>query len=265
MPALGSLATLDFAGTPIAMLRPHDAVEYLIRSALQQQRGLAVHLCNAYTLSLAASEPPYRAMLTAGLNLPDGMSVVLALNALGARKMLGWERVAGPDLFEQVIAAGRGENLRHYLLGSTEEVVARLKEELRERYPGAEIVAAESPPFRPWTAAEWADQVQRITDSAPHIVWVGLGTPQQDWVSDRLATRLPMTCIAIGAAFDFAAGTKRRAPRWMQRSGLEWLHRLASEPRRLWRRYAFCLPIMLKEIARTYASKRLRGPGRGFR
>lgn len=99
------------------------------------------------------------------------------------------------------------------------------------------LAGAESPPFRDLTDDERREQDDRIQASRADIVWVGLGTPKQDFEAERLAEALPLLAAAVGAAFDFTAGTVKPAPAWMQRSGLEWAHRLASEPRQLWRRY----------------------------
>jgi N-acetylglucosaminyldiphosphoundecaprenol N-acetyl-beta-D-mannosaminyltransferase len=108
---------------------------------------------------------------------------------------------------------------------------------LHELAPGVEIIGAESPPFRLLTEREEAEMTDRIRRLRPDIVWVGLGTPRQDLFIDQFRDRLGATLVAVGAAFDFLAGAKRQAPSWMQNSGLEWAFRLATEPRRLWRRY----------------------------
>jgi N-acetylglucosaminyldiphosphoundecaprenol N-acetyl-beta-D-mannosaminyltransferase len=137
-------------------------------------------------------------------------------------------------------------------------VLAELETELRRRFPNAQIVGAESPPFRTLTEQEIAEQEARLVESTAQVVWVGLGTPKQDWESARLAEEIPAVFLAVGAAFDFIAGEKRQAPLWMQRNGLEWLFRLAVEPRRLWRRYLFgnarFLRAMIKEMLGTYRS-----------
>jgi N-acetylglucosaminyldiphosphoundecaprenol N-acetyl-beta-D-mannosaminyltransferase len=147
------------------------------------------------------------------------------------------QQVRGPAFFEQAIDAGRAAGLRHYLLGSTVEVLEKLTQNLHDRYPGAEIVGAESPPFRPLSEAECREQDARILASGANIVWVGLGTPKQDFEARRLAQSIPVVALAIGAAFDFSAGTLNEAPKWMRAVGLEWAFRLIKEPRRLWRRY----------------------------
>ena len=210
-----------------------------------------VHLCNAYTLALADRDPAFRAMLgRASRNFPDGQSVVWANRLLHRRAVVPRARVYGPDLFLDVVALGRSVGLRHYLLGSTPEVLERLADELCRRFPGAEIVGMTSPPFGTFSEAETRRQVRLLTASGADVVWIGLGTPKQDWESARLAALVPAVFCAVGAAFDFVAGTKRQAPLWMRRSGLEWLHRLATEPRRLWRRYLLGNVRFLHAVAR---------------
>lgn len=127
--------------------------------------------------------------------------------------------------------------LKHFLLGSTEDVLGLLESQLRKRFPDAIIVGLESPPFRPLSSGEQAAQDARIVQSNADIVWIGLGTPKQDFEAQRVATCLGVTTIAVGAAFDFTAGTVREAPAWISNAGFEWMFRLLREPRRLWRRY----------------------------
>ena len=223
------------AGVPLVAVEPAEAVRLLVLGQ-KPSAGRAVHFCNAYTLSLAHGDDEYRRLLRRGdLCFPDGQSVVWVRRLLARGSRL--RRVAGPDLFEAVFAASTTQAPRHYLLGGDESTLARLRVELSRRFPDAQIVGAESPPFRRLSPRELRAQDERITEACANIVWVGLGTPKQDYEVRRLADQLPVTAVAIGAAFDFVAGTKRRAPAWMRSLGLEWVHRLASEPRRLWRRY----------------------------
>ncbi|MFI7339045.1 WecB/TagA/CpsF family glycosyltransferase [Streptomyces sp. NPDC050085] len=195
-----------------------------------------IHLCNAYTLALADTDPALRALLQdpGAVNFPDGQGVVWA----GGMR----ERVYGPDLFLNVFREGQAGGLRHYLLGSTRDVLDRLAAELRSRFPDALIVGTESPPFRELGVEEREFQARRIAESGAHIVWIGLGTPKQDHEAGRLAALHPAVYVAVGAAFDFVSGNKPQAPGWMQRHGLEWLFRLCSEPRRLWKRVVWGHP-----------------------
>jgi N-acetylglucosaminyldiphosphoundecaprenol N-acetyl-beta-D-mannosaminyltransferase len=232
---------LTCAGVPITACDPLTAARIVLDRATGAPRsGTDVHLCNAYTLALADANPALRAVLhRASVNFPDGKSVVWANRLTHPGAGLPTERVYGPDLFRDVLLLGQPVGLRHYLLGSTPDTLAALQQRLRRTFPGALVVGADSPPFRPLTEPEWQAQLDRIRASGARLVWVGLGTPKQDWEAARLARALPVVAVAVGAAFDFVAGSKRQAPLWMQRSGVEWCFRLAQEPRRLWRRYLF--------------------------
>jgi N-acetylglucosaminyldiphosphoundecaprenol N-acetyl-beta-D-mannosaminyltransferase len=127
---------------------------------------------------------------------------------------------------------------RHFLYGGADGVAERRAAQRRARVPGLAIVGTATPPFRPLSGAEEAEIVRCINDARPNIVWVGLSTPKQErWMHAHVGRLSAQVLIGVGAAFDFHAGLKKQAPRWMQRSGLEWLFRLLTEPRRLWRRY----------------------------
>ncbi|WID99615.1 WecB/TagA/CpsF family glycosyltransferase [Bosea vestrisii] len=118
-----------------------------------------------------------------------------------------------------------------------------MRERLTERFPGLAVAGTFSPPFRPASADEDEETVRMINEARPDIVWVGLSTPKQEyWMAGHLGRIDAPVMIGVGAAFDFLAGTKRQAPAWMQKRGLEWLFRLLSEPRRLWRRYGKIVP-----------------------
>jgi N-acetylglucosaminyldiphosphoundecaprenol N-acetyl-beta-D-mannosaminyltransferase len=235
-----SAPVVSCAGLPITASTRAAAARRVLELALVPKRsGVDIHLCNAYTLALADRDPSLADVLRSGVNFPDGKSVVWA-NRLTHRELhLPSERVYGPDLFRDVLSLGQDVGLRHYLLGSTSQVLAELDAAVRRLHCRAAVVGMDSPPFRELTDREQADQLTRISASGAHIVWVGLGTPKQDFEVARLARELPLVSVAVGAAFDFVAGTKRQAPLWMQHNGLEWVFRLGSEPRRLWRRYLF--------------------------
>lgn len=243
---------LNCAGVPITACTPAEAAQAVVVMATSELRqGWDVHLCNAYTIALADKEPRLRLVLEqAGTNFPDGKSLVWANRAIHRGKRVPSTRVSGPELFVDVFALGEEIGLRHYLLGSTPEVLNALKQELRRRFPTVAIVGSESPPFRPLSVEEINRQVDRLVASRAQVVWIGLGTPKQDWEAARLAVRVPTVLCAVGAAFDFVAGTKKRAPTWMHNRGLEWLYRLASDPRRLWKRYLFGNVRFLFAVAR---------------
>ncbi|MEV0090194.1 WecB/TagA/CpsF family glycosyltransferase [Streptomyces sp. NPDC050738] len=245
-----TVTTVACAGIPVTATTPALAAAELVDLAVRGEAA-DVHLCNAYTLALADSDRALHRLLRAStLNLPDGQGVVWANRIAHRGSSLPRMRVYGPDLLLDVFREGCPAGVRHYLLGSTPEVLDRLAAALRARFPTARIVGVESPPFRELTAVERYSQLERIRDSGAQIVWLGLGTPKQDHEAARLAAAHPAVYVAIGAAFDFISGNKTQAPLWMQHHGLEWLFRLCSEPRRLWRRVLWGHPRFIWAVCK---------------
>jgi len=241
------LRECEVAGLPIAACSPEEAARRICELAARPRasRPLDIHLVNAYSIAQAESVPRFRAVLQdAGGNLPDGKP--LAWFTRGMTTPL--TQVRGPALFDDVMGLGREYGASHFLLGTTDETLALLKGELQRRHPGVKIAGMYSPPFRPLDEEEIAAQDEVIRRSGANIVWVGLGTPKQDFEARRLASKMPILAIAIGAAFDFVAGTKREAPSWMAKVGMEWIFRFASEPRRLWRRYLIGNTVFLRAM-----------------
>lgn len=232
-------ATHELGGIDVTPLDKEAAARLIVAAAASRQAPRHVHLVNAYTLALADRDTGYRDQLRAadGWCFADGRPLGWASGLLRQRPPI--RQVRGTDLFLAVVDQGRTAGLTHYLLGSTPVTLAALERELARRYPGVLIVGRESPPFRPLSEPEQTEQCDRIARSGAAIVWVALGTPAQDKEGTRIARDVPGVTVAVGAAFDFVAGTVPQAPRWMQVSGLEWAYRLAREPRRLWRRYLF--------------------------
>lgn len=172
------------------------------------------------------------ALEDAWMAFPDGAPVAWLERKTGAHDS---ERIAGANLMTRVLDLGREAGLRHYLFGSTAEVLAALSDRLAQQFAGAKVVGSESPPFRP---VESLEPSQDLAAAQPDVVWCSLGAPKQELWMNRFADSVkPAVVVAVGAAFDFLAGTKPRAPLWMQEAGLEWLHRFASEPGRLGGRY----------------------------
>jgi len=213
-----------------------------------------VCVCNVHTVMEAHRDPGYAAILNgAAIATPDGMPLVWALRRLGRP---GASRVYGPDLllafaeFAADAGADAGEpGLASYFYGGAPGVAAALARSLAERFSGFCSAGAESPPFRELSPEEDAAAVERINASGAKILWVGLGAPKQErWMAAHLG-RVKPVMVGVGAAFDFLTGRVRQAPRWMMRAGLEWLFRLATEPRRLWRRYLFTNPHFLWHLA----------------
>jgi N-acetylglucosaminyldiphosphoundecaprenol N-acetyl-beta-D-mannosaminyltransferase len=215
-------------------LRFADTVEHVLRTPVSD-RPLDVHFCASHAVVEALDDPLLAAAFAnAALVCPDGMPIVW----VGRRSGRMVERVCGPDFMLALLDRSRELGRTHYLYGGADGVAERLASRMRERFPGLAIVGLETPPFRPLLAEEEDDLVLRINAANPDYVWCGLGTPKQYlWIS-RLRERVRAAALlAVGAAFDFHAGVRPRAPRAVQRAGLEWLFRLLSEPRRLGRRY----------------------------
>jgi len=177
----------------------------------------------------------------AGLVTPDGMPLVWLSRLKGFRHV---ERVYGPDLMLALCERSVARGYRHFFYGGAEGVPEQLAKVLSRRFPGLVVVGTCSPPFRPLTPGEDEEIVQMINEAGPDIVWVGLSTPKQErWMAEHVGRLVAPVLIGVGAAFDFLTGRKPQAPRWMQRAGLEWLFRLLTEPRRLWKRYLPNIPI----------------------
>ena len=170
-----------------------------------------------------------------GMTTPDGMAIVWLLKLYG-HKNVG--RVYGPDLMLAVCKEGLEHGWRHYFYGGKPGVAEKLANELSRRFDGLAIAGSYCPPFRPLTSEEAQSVEDEIKRAKPDIVWVGISTPKQEiWMAEFVKRLDGPVLIGVGAAFDFLSGEKRQAPRWIQRSGLEWLFRWAMEPKRLWRRY----------------------------
>ena len=244
---------VDVVGVRFSAATPSQAAQTVVDLGQQKEsNGVHIHLANAYTTVLASKDSDYKKILNGprAICFPDGKPIAWITKLRRSGTQLTQTR--GPQLFLDVFARGQSIGLRHYLLGSTPETLERLELRLREKYPRADIVGLYSPPFSPPTREELENRNELLRSAKPDVVWVGLGTPKQDMEAARIARELGLVAVAVGAAFDFAAGTVRPAPRWMSAIGLEWLFRLLSEPRRLWRRYLFgnveFLRLALKDL-----------------
>ena len=248
---LSLIPRADLLGVQVCTLSLAHTVD-LVAETIAGRGRLAISPSPVYTIMLGHDRPEVRAALNANLAVPDGMPVVWALRLLGHRA----RRVYGPDLMQAVCARSVQTGWKHYLYGGMPGLPERLAANLQRRYPGLQVAGLESPPFRALSAAEDRAAVERLNASGADIVWVGLGSPKQDlWAAQHRAALTAPVIIVVGAAFDFFAGTVRQAPRWMQRSGLEWVFRLAVEPRRLWRRYLLYNPRFIWEVGRQWARR----------
>ncbi len=211
------------------------AVAMLERWRVEGRREY-VCLVSVHGIVVAQRDPLIRDCLNrSGMAAEDGVPLVWWSRLAGFKQA---RRVCGSDLLDAVCAAGVSRNYRHYFYGASPRVVELLIRRLQQRHPGMIVAGYRSPPFRPLTAAEDADDIAAINEARADFVWVGLGMPKQEkWMSEHLGKIEATALLGVGAAFDFHAGTKPRAPIWMQRSGLEWFFRLMTEPRQLAHRY----------------------------
>lgn len=192
--------------------------------------------CNVHAVVEAGRNPLLRAALaSADLVVPDGMPVAWMLRRLGHARQ---PRIDGPGLMWRTCALAEATSLPIYLYGTTDATLARLRTRLAAAFPRLQLAGWHAPSFGPPDPAAEALAVARIRRSGARIVFVGLGCPKQELWMSRQRAQLPAVLLGVGAAFDYHAGTVRRAPPWMQGHGLEWLYRLGTEPRRLARRYA---------------------------
>lgn len=234
----------------------YDGAVDAIVAAAREGRGGLVDAAAVHAVVSAARDPA----LGAALNLfdlvaPDGQPVRWALNLLHRTRLR--DRVYGPELMLRVCRRAAAEGLGVYLYGSTGAVLERLAGNLGARFPGLRVAGWAAPPFRALTAEEDRDVVEAIRRSGARIVFVGLGCPRQERFAFAHRASIPAVQVCVGAAFDFHSGNKRMAPAWMQRHGLEWVFRLASEPRRLWRRYGVTNSLFLVLLSRQLVRSRL--------
>jgi N-acetylglucosaminyldiphosphoundecaprenol N-acetyl-beta-D-mannosaminyltransferase len=195
-----------------------------------------VCICTVHTVMECQRDPALRdAVNAAGLRTPDGMPLVWLSHRAGHRNV---SRVYGPDLMLELARRSSETGHRHFFYGGAPGVADALARRLEDRFPGLNVAGTDCPPMLSVGALESEETIRKINDSGADIVWVGLGTPKQDWwVANHRPLLTAPVLIAVGAAFDFHTGRVRQAPAWMQDRGLEWLFRLGQDPKRLWRRY----------------------------
>jgi N-acetylglucosaminyldiphosphoundecaprenol N-acetyl-beta-D-mannosaminyltransferase len=214
----------------------------------QRHESRYVCICNVHSVVTTRLDDDFEKVVAkADMATPDGAPVVWMLRHLGFH---GQERINGPDLMWKYCeqAGSRGESI--YLYGGMPETLNILQSRLENAFPDLKVAGVYSPPFRSLTDEEDNGVVQLINNSGAGTVWVSLGCPKQEkWMSAHRG-RINAVMIGVGAAFDYHAGTIKRAPKWMQNAGLEWLHRLASEPSRLWKRYLVTNTLFLIHSAR---------------
>jgi N-acetylglucosaminyldiphosphoundecaprenol N-acetyl-beta-D-mannosaminyltransferase len=234
---------VNVLGVGVSALNLDTATAALADAAARRVKGY-VCVTGVHGVSEAQSDPELRAILNSALlNTPDGMPMVWMGRLQGFRDM---SRVYGPDLMLRICELSARRGYTQFLYGGGPGVADQLKQRLEGWFPALKIAGTYTPPFRALTLEEEAELTRTVARAKPDFFWVGLSTPKQERFMAQYSGRLDATVfLGVGAAFDFHAGRVRQAPRWMQRSGLEWLFRLCCEPRRLWKRYFKNNPLFI--------------------
>jgi len=241
---------LDVLGVHTDAQRFDDAIEVLAGWSADPAGRRYVCTCPVYTLMMCREHPDVmQAVNAADMVTADGMPIVWLQRRLGSEA----ERVYGPDVLQALTERLAGRGVRHFFWGGQPGVAQTLAARLRERIPSLEIAGSHAPPVAPLSDHPSAEAVDLLNASGADIVWVGLGSPKQDlWMAQHRPHLTAPLLIGVGAAFDMLSGVRPQAPRWMQRSGTEWLFRLAHEPRRLARRYLIYNPRFVWLAFREY-------------
>jgi N-acetylglucosaminyldiphosphoundecaprenol N-acetyl-beta-D-mannosaminyltransferase len=238
---------VNVLGVGISVLNLQTALTEIAYAIRNRRKGY-ICVTGVHGVMEAQGDEPFRAILNnAFLCTPDGMPMVWAGKFRGHSEM---RRVYGPDLMLDICAWSQDNPCRHYFFGGAPGVAEQLVEKLKARFPKLDVAGTFTPPFRPLNPAEESELRDKVQAVRPDIFWVGLSTPKQEKFMAQYLPKLDTTLmIGVGAAFDFLSGRVKQAPRWMQRSGLEWLYRLCSEPGRLAGRYFKNNPIFLAKMA----------------
>ena len=246
-PPPAAIRRFNVLGVALSAMNLRIATDAVL-AALRARRKGYVCVTGVHGVTEAQADPAFRRILNAAfLNTTDGMPLVwLGRRAVGSFV----DRVYGPDLMLEIFAATQATTFRHFFYGGAPGVAEELQAQLTARFPGVSICGTCCPPFRPLDTAEQAALIALVREKKPDVIWVGLSTPKQERFMAEYLPRLDTTLMfGVGAALDFHAGRVRQAPRWIQRSGFEWLYRMACEPRRLARRYLVNNPLFLWRIA----------------
>ena len=213
-----------------------DRALRVFQSAVEESRKGYVCVTGVHGIMEAQKDPEFRTILNRSLlTTPDGVPTVWVGRWQGHSQM---KRVFGPDLMLEVCALSLAKGYTHFLYGGADGVAEQLKASLLGRFPGLRIVGTYTPPFRPLNEAEKKNLSAQVSAVKPDIFWVGLSTPKQErFMAEYLSLLDTRVMVGVGAAFDVHTGRIQDAPDWMKNAGLQWLHRLGQEPRRLWKRY----------------------------
>ncbi len=242
-----SMARVNILGVGLSAVDMDAALDHT--EALIQD-GLKGYICvtGVHGIMEAQGNAEIRRTLNESfLSVPDGMPTVWIGRLYGHRKM---RRVYGPDFMLRLCERSAAKGYRHFLFGGNTGVAQELRQSLVARCPGLQVVGTFTPPFRPLNETEMGELQNQVSSSRANVLWVGLSTPKQEsFMRETLAKLDVNVMIGVGAAFDIHIGRVKEAPVWMKNSGLQWLHRLYQEPRRLGRRYLINNPLFLLKLS----------------
>lgn len=224
----------NILGVNISVTNMQETVSY-IEGNLERLKGNYICVSNVHTTVMSYENEMYRNIQNSGaMALPDGGPLSVVSRIRGFKEA---ERVTGPDLMSEIFKISEEKEYKHYFYGSTQETLDELKTKLNRKYPKLNIAGMFSPPFRKLTSEEDDEIIKSINNSKADFIWVGLGAPKQEiWMYDH-KDKINGLMLGVGAGFDYHADKLERAPKWMQKSSLEWFYRLCQEPKRLFKRY----------------------------
>jgi N-acetylglucosaminyldiphosphoundecaprenol N-acetyl-beta-D-mannosaminyltransferase len=237
---------VNVLGVGVSVLNLDRALAVMADAIAKRRKGY-ITVTGVHGVTEAHDDAEFRRILNRSfLCTPDGMPMVWMGKLAGHKEM---DRVYGPDLMELICEKGVAFGWNHFFYGGAAGVAEELKAKLEMRFPGMQVVGTFTPPFRPLNPDEERALSEQVARAKPDLFWVGLSTPKQERFMATYLPKLDATLmIGVGAAFDFHAGKVKQAPRWIQRSGLEWAYRVWQEPRRLWKRYARNNPLFVARV-----------------
>ncbi len=252
--SLRSPARTNILGVDVSAINMEDAIQQCDQLIRSHGQGY-VCVTDVHSVAEALSDSAFRAILNGSfMTTPDGMPLVWMGHLQGHKRM---RRVYGPDLLIEMCQLSEERGYRHFFYGGKPGVADQLGTRLKARFPGLNVVGTCTPPFRPLTASEEKQLIAFVEQTKPDVFWVGLGSPKQERFMAQYCGKLDCRLmVGVGAAFDFHSGAVKEAPRWLRNTGLQWVHRLIQEPRRLWRRYFTCIPAFLWNVGLQFAGFR---------
>jgi len=238
---------VNILGVGISAIQMDDAISKM-EEWIEKNEPHYVCVCPVSTIMECQRDERLRDIVnSAGLATPDGMPLVWLSKLNGYPQT---ERVYGPDLMLAFCRVAQEKGYSNFFYGGANGVPEKLVQNLRKKFPRLKVAGTYLPPFRSLTQEEDQAVIEMINKVSPDVIWVGISTPKQDkWMADHLGSVAAPVMVGVGAAFNFFSGEVKQAPKWMQKSGLEWLFRLSQEPGRLWYRYLVYNPLFVLNLA----------------